>query len=260
MFSESLRQDLSNICNFFEAALQKNKLAHAYLCCGSNETLKENFAKELMQILNCKTKKACGICKNCLWIHENSHPELPIILEPDLEKSKKGVILVKQVQELLRKLQNKSPFYRVILIKKAEIENLTPESANSLLKTIEEPNAHTLFLLYAKDAQAVLPTIVSRCQIINFPNTQINIVSEEAQIIFDNLNSNKLNWFEISKLAEQINQADLINFLDCLLQIYIEKKQDLNKLELIEKTKNRLKYFCAPKPALEELLWNLRKN
>ncbi len=195
---------------------------------------------------------------------QNNHPELPIILEPDLEKSKKGVILVKQVQELLGKLQYKSGFYRTILIKKSEMEFLPAESANSLLKTIEEPNPNILFLLYANDANAVLPTIVSRCQIIHFPNQVpvANLQAETAEIILQTLSKKNTNWFQISQIAAQIADSpnSLIDFLDALTENLIEQKKAYPaSLAYIEKTKNRLKAFCAPKPALEELLWHLSR-
>lgn len=212
-------------------------------------------------------KSACKKCRNCLWIEQSTHPELPIILEPDLEKSKKGLVLVKQVQELLGKLKYKSNFFRTILIKKAENDFLPAESANSLLKTIEEPNPNILFLLFAYNSEAVLSTITSRCQIMHFPNLQGQspdlAIKEKALEVFNSLNNKEINWFEISQIASHVADSEnsLIHFLDNLTEIFIEQKKALRfSLELLEKAKNRIKSFCAPKAVLEELFWNLSRK
>jgi DNA polymerase III subunit delta' len=270
MFSVALKKELSSVCSFFEAAIQARKLSHAYLLCGSNSELKDLLALELTQILNCDHKTSagmpCGKCTNCEWLSQGSHPELPCILEPDYEKSKKGVILVKQVQNLLTKLQNRSSYHRVIIIKRSEIESLPAESANSLLKTIEEPNPKILFLLFAKDVQSVLPTIASRCQVLNLPgkNTELNL--QEANELAEELWKTKLNWFQATQLASktvensELRLVDLLDALNALcLKLFKEQKSSkwLQRMTLIDKTKGRLKAFCSPKPALEELFWSI---
>jgi hypothetical protein len=269
MFAENLKEKATSACYFFESAIKKSKLSHAYLLCGSDDELKDELAIQLTKILNCKEKDEngtpCGHCVNCVWLAEKTHPELPIVLEPDLEKSKRGVILVKQVQNFLSKIQHKSSFYRVVLIKKAESEFLPAESANSLLKTIEEPNSNILFLLYAKDRELVLPTIASRCQTINLPSsfetTDYSSKEELALQIF----TKKLNWFSASKIASQLSDDEnpTVQALDSLVGICLQNCESshsavwLKRIDLIEKAKYRLKSFCSAKPVLEELVWSL---
>ena len=287
MFSESLKSEIPSICSFFEAALLRNKLFHSYLFCGSDEEIKDKFAKELIQLLNCTNRAnaepACGHCNNCSWIQENTHPEVPIIIEPDLEKSKKGVILVGQVQKLLSKLQYKTQFYRVIIIKTAEMEFLPSESANSLLKTIEEPSPNTLFLMYARDKEMVMPTIYSRSQPISFPGKIItkeinSVVAGIADSLF--YNNSQINFFEAGKLASELsaeiaankdlNSTETLNgALDDLAQICLNTIQSkkfsideserlwLKRIELIGKAQSKLRSFCSAQPVLENLFSEL---
>ncbi len=272
MFSESLKEKIPSICLFFESALKRTRLANAYLLCGGDYPLKEEFAYELIKILNClnpiENGQPCGICLNCNWIVNKQHPDLPIILEPDLEKSKKGVIVVEQIAKFLSRIQNKSQFYRVILIKTAESEQLPSQSANSLLKSIEEPNPNILFLLFTRDQEQVLPTICSRCQAINFPNhKQLSALEDNF-----NIDNNILEWTKIKSIsfykASQYSDIilqqkkeipELMSLLDHLTAIYLEKEKiDLSKIKLIENAKLRLKSFCSPKNTLEELIFNLQ--
>ncbi len=270
MFSADLKEKAPTLSSFLQAARSKNRLSHAYLLCGNNEVLKEQISFELSKILNCSSPltsgEPCNQCQNCNWLNQKTHPEVPIVLEPDLEKSKRGIILVAQIGDLLKKLVNKSRFQRVVIIKKAESQFLPQECANSLLKTIEEPSNNLLFLLFARDVESVLPTIVSRCQVLNVPSqasTQNLINAELAQNLF----AQNLSWHSSANLAEKF-LTDFENkpseALDellayCLQELEKNNKNDywLSKIELIEKTQTRLKAFCSAKPAMEELFWKL---
>ncbi len=269
MFSDSLKEKIPSICLFFESALQRNRLANAYLLCGADYNLKQEFADELIKILNClnpsESGKPCDKCLNCNWIINKQHPDLPIILEPDLEKSKKGVIVVDQVSKFLSRIQNKSQFYRVILIKTAESEQLPAQSANSLLKSIEEPNPKILFLLFARDQEQVLPTICSRCQAINFPNyKQLQSPEELDNSLLEWTKIQSISFYKANQYADTILQQkkeipELINLLDNITAIYLEKEKiDLSKIQLIENAKLRLKSFCSAKSTIEELIFNLQ--
>ncbi|MDX1919956.1 MAG: hypothetical protein SFU25_04380 [Candidatus Caenarcaniphilales bacterium] len=278
MFSEELKNKLPDICNFFEAALLKNKLPHSFLFVGSDDSLKEEFALYLTKILNCvknlecKTSfnQPCGQCSNCKWIEENTHPDLPIVLEPDLEKSKKGVVLVKQTQMLLSKLQVKSSFFRVIIIKKSESEHLPQEAANSLLKTIEEPNPNLIFLLFASDPEKVLPTIVSRCQIVSFPSLNHSVkLSEEvvSQEALSEVLSQNISFQRASQLGERYSKEfeinGLVNLFDSANSFFLQKYEAdynpkwLEKTKLCESAKLKVRAFCSSKHVLSEFFWRV---
>lgn len=276
MFSEDLKNKLPDVCNFFESALLKNRLAHSFLFVGSDISLKLEFADYLTKLLNCLSNEnfsePCGFCSNCKWIDEATHPDLPIVLEPDLEKSKKGVILVKQTQDLLSKLQVKSSFFRVVIIKKSESEYLPSEAANSLLKTIEEPNPRLLFLIFASDAEKVIPTIVSRCQIVNFPSLNLSSerVDDDLQMLaLSEILTSQIPFSRASELSERYSKefeiSQLLNFFDSAISLCLEKYEAepklkwLAKIKICEDSKLKVKSFCSSKHVLSEFFWRVSK-
>ncbi len=159
---------------------RKNTLPHATLLRGRAGIGKDDFALHLAHTLLCSQvslEGACGACPSCLWLKEGNHPDFKFITpEDEVEESaskkkinKKTQISVAQIRKLYDFLSLSSHQVhgqRIILISPAEALNLA--SANALLKMLEEPPANTLFLLVASQPQRLLPTIISRCQVIDF--------------------------------------------------------------------------------------------
>ena len=162
------------IWNFLTQSAQKNRLAHAYLFVGPSEIGKKTLALEFAKWLLCQNKsgdKACNDCRACLEISKNQHPDV-FVLEPNREE-KKGVIKtfevgvdeIKDLQHRLSLFSYSAP-YKIVIID--EFDNLTREAANSFLKTLEEPSSKSLIILISSAWQSLLPTIISRCQLIKF--------------------------------------------------------------------------------------------
>ncbi len=103
-------------------------------------------------------------CVNCKWINEEKHPQAWLILASDPGKSRK--IPVEKARLLSDELSKHSEFFRVVIVEDASQEAFHRPSANALLKTIEDPGARCLFFLFANREDDVLPTVVSRCQVI----------------------------------------------------------------------------------------------
>lgn len=115
-----------------------------------------NFGQEALQT------EACGSCKSCRKFNSGSHPDL-IHLKPQSQVTK-----IAQIRELRQVLAMK-PFearLRVVII--GEAHTLNPEASNALLKVLEEPPPGTIFILVTADTHDLLPTILSRCQLIRF--------------------------------------------------------------------------------------------
>jgi DNA polymerase-3 subunit delta' len=164
--------------DYLDQLLAKKHIFQAMLFLGENcAAEKLALAKSLNQTLNCKhnlnilkdnssvelLKPACGVCDSCRWLLKNEHPQTPLILG-DLDQEKLTSIKIADVKTLQNELALSSAAYRMILIPKASSEILTKESANALLKSIEEPYPNTIFILFAESKQSVLSTITSRCQ------------------------------------------------------------------------------------------------
>ena len=144
-------------------ALANNKIAHAYLFCGPRGTGKTTMAKLFAKALNCEEGIGCQCnkCSNCLEIIEGSHPD---VIEIDAA-SNNGV---EQVRDLIDKV-NYLPIkgrYKVYIID--EVHMMTANAFNALLKTLEEPPAHVIFILATTEPHNIIPTILSRCQRYDF--------------------------------------------------------------------------------------------
>ena len=158
-----------HIVRTLKNALATGKIAHAYLFAGPRGTGKTTMAKLFAKALNCEHGLGCQCneCKNCIAITEGSHPD---VLELDAA-SNNGV---DEIRELIDKVKYGTILgkYKVYIID--EVHMLSTGAFNALLKTLEEPPEHVIFILATTEPHKILPTILSRCQRYDF-----NKVSEE---------------------------------------------------------------------------------
>jgi DNA polymerase-3 subunit delta' len=146
-------------------AVAKNKMGHAYLFRGPDGVGKKRTALTLAAYINCKKpleQDACGRCPSCRKYFSGNHPDL-ILVEPD-----GAAIKIGQIRKLKHQLTFSPLEARVRVVILEDIHTMRREAANSLLKTLEEPAPGNLLILTADLAGEVLPTILSRCQIIPF--------------------------------------------------------------------------------------------
>jgi DNA polymerase-3 subunit delta' len=146
---------------FFSRALRERRLSHAYLLAGPEGLAKTAFARELGVALVSRCEN-CGACAECERARAGLHPDLHLL------EREGDVYRVEQIAPVIADLSLKpfSAAHRVWVI--PEVEHLNPQSANKLLKSIEEPPSHVVFLLVTDRLERVLPTIVSRCQVVEF--------------------------------------------------------------------------------------------
>ena len=168
-------------------AIVQNRIAHAYLFCGPRGTGKTSIAKIFAKMLNCEdeSNKPCGKCTNCKMVQNGSHPD---IIEIDAA-SNNGVDDVRNLIDKVKyaPMQGK---YKVYIID--EVHMMTTGAFNALLKTIEEPPAHVVFILATTEPNKVIPTIISRCQRFDFNKVsqkdiekRLSIVCKEEKIEID---------------------------------------------------------------------------
>jgi len=147
------------------AAVAKNKMSHAYLFRGPDGVGKKRTALPLAAYLNCKNplkNDSCGRCTSCRKYFSGNHPDL-ILVEPD-----GTAIKIDQIRKLKHQLTFPPLEARLRVVILEDIHTMRREAANSLLKTLEEPAPGNLLILTADLAGGLLPTILSRCQIIPF--------------------------------------------------------------------------------------------
>lgn len=145
-------------------ALRQNRLAHAYLFCGPRGTGKTSTSKILAKAVNCldlQNGEPCNHCENCRAINEDRFMD---VVEIDAA-SNRGIDEMRSIREQVR-FAPAAGKRKVYIID--EVHMLTTEAFNALLKTLEEPPDHVLFILATTDPQKIPPTVLSRTQRFDF--------------------------------------------------------------------------------------------
>lgn len=180
-FREILGQD--RVLGHLRAAWKADRLAHAYLFLGPEGVGRASVARALAAALNCTQPleewDACGDCPSCRRMAAGTHADF-LVIAPTSE-SRHPQIKIEQIREF-RRLTSYPPMeggWRVALIKPAE--DMRPEAAHALLKTLEEPPARHLIVLAAASEADLFPTIVSRCQTLSFTPLPTALVVQELE-------------------------------------------------------------------------------
>ncbi len=152
--------------NLLQSHAAGGKLRHAYLFVGPEGVGRETLALRFAQALNCTQPPApgafCGACRDCRQIQAHQYPDLSILQPEEGHKD----VRIDQVRELQHTLAL-APYaaaYRIALL--PDFQQVTEQAENALLKTLEEPAEKVLLLLTVDALESLLPTIVSRCEVI----------------------------------------------------------------------------------------------
>ncbi|MDD4876153.1 MAG: DNA polymerase III subunit gamma/tau [Dehalococcoidales bacterium] len=160
-------------------ALSSDRVSHAYLFCGPRGTGKTSTGRILAKAVNCLNNgkgEPCNTCAMCQAITEGGALD---VIEIDAA-SNTGVDDIRSLRERVNYVPNQAR-YKVYIID--EVHMLSNSASNALLKTLEEPPSHVIFILATTEAHKIIPTILSRCQRFDFRRlTQVDIVSKLSRI------------------------------------------------------------------------------
>lgn len=217
-------------------AVITGKLAHAYLFCGPRGVGKTTCARIFAKAINCFKPtgdgEACNDCESCIAFNEQRSYN---IVELDAA-SNNSVDNIKALIEQTR-IPPQIGKYKVFIID--EVHMLSPAAFNAFLKTLEEPNAHVIFILATTEKQKILPTILSRCQIYDFERMSIQNIINHLESICKRENV-KYEPEALELIAEKADggMRDALSILDqaisfCQNEITYEKVlEDLNVLDV----------------------------
>ncbi|NLI15737.1 MAG: DNA polymerase III subunit gamma/tau, partial [candidate division Zixibacteria bacterium] len=155
-------------------AITTGRISHAYLFCGPRGTGKTSTARVLAKSLNCKngpTATPCGECSNCLEIKQGNSPD---VFEIDAA-SNRGIDDIRELRENVRYSPAASR-YKIYIID--EVHRLTHEAFDAILKTLEEPPPHVIFIFATTEPQALPATILSRTQRFDFRRVPVSALAE----------------------------------------------------------------------------------
>ena len=145
-------------------ALNSGRVSHAYLFCGPRGTGKTSTGRILAKAVNCLTNGQGEPCNTCIICQSVTEGKALDVIEIDAA-SNRGIDDIRELRERVNYAPNQAR-YKVYIID--EVHMLSKDASNALLKTLEEPPSHVIFVLATTEAHKVLPTILSRCQRFNF--------------------------------------------------------------------------------------------
>lgn len=237
-----------HIVKTLQNAVKQNRIAHAYLFCGPRGTGKTTISKIFAKMINCEDEKhrPCDQCENCLAVQQGNHPD---IIEIDAA-SNNGVNEVRDLIEKVKYAPLKGK-YKVYIID--EVHMMSAGAFNALLKTIEEPPAHVIFIFATTEPQKVLPTIVSRCQRYDFTKVSIKDMTKRIR---DVLHQENIQYEEeairlVCQLADG-GMRDALSILDQVIaysqnQITVEDVHAIYGILSVEEKINLLKLIADHK-------------
>ncbi|MDP3268441.1 MAG: DNA polymerase III subunit delta' [Legionella sp.] len=223
--------------NQLKNAWLNDRIPQAMLFVGPPYCVLTGFVTQLIQLMLCKsdTNKPCLTCPDCCMISRNEHPDTQWVLP---EKNG-GIIKIDQIRDLQYSayLTPQRSKHRFIIIEAADRMNTA--SANAVLKILEEPAKHTIFILLANQLSTVLPTVLSRCQITPFylsdnhcddnllllgslypEGTERATLINQADVILDSFIALIKGQENPCSLAAQLNEFELDSILWFLYLVY----------------------------------------
>lgn len=161
-------------------AVASGLVAHAYLFVGPDGIGKTTLALAFAALLECEQPDLaagdpCGVCSACRRIAHGNHPDVTLV-EPEEGKRQLGIDAVRDNVIHLANLAPSSGRWRVFIL--PNVERMTPNTVNALLKTLEEPPDRVVLLLTTAEPENLLPTLLSRCQLVPMRPLDANVIAD----------------------------------------------------------------------------------
>lgn len=270
------------LTDYFTKALtaENRPLPQSILFYGNDLESQYTLAKEIARFLNCKNNRTDDCeCLNCKWIREDSHPAIMTISrldnKPDDDDSK-TVISIKQSALIKETLMSASEFHRVFIFCDRDDDgkiaglnhtNFQAETANSLLKIIEEPQPGVTFIFLTRYIEDLLSTIISRSQCFFVP--AMEVVDYDYSLINGVFNNywdfQRKDVFDISQNLQDLTKENstikilesMQNYILSVLKTTPNNYALIKHIKLIEESKKQAKLGIRPANIFDDLCLNL---
>ena len=226
IFDELFGQE--HIKRYFKNAVKNSNISHAYIFSGPRGTGKTTTARILSKIVNCENPKdsnPCNECSSCQAINNNNFMD---VIELDAA-SNRGIDEIRQIRDSANYRPVKGK-YKVYIID--EIHMLTREAFNALLKTLEEPPEHVIFILATTNLEKIPDTIISRSQLLNFKNLSETDITDNLKYISkeENINIDDEAVNLISRKAKG-GMRDAISLLEQVIKF---SDKEISKKDIVD--------------------------
>lgn len=248
MFKDVIGQ--SRPISILQNAFSKNRMAHAYLFSGASGVGKVFTALQFAKVINCLNRPnskydSCDECESCKKIDTANHIDIGLV---KLLKNKTE-ISIEQVRQLQSQV-NLRPYeakYKVFIIQDAQLAN--DEAQSALLKTLEEPPPKSVIILTTSDPDALLTTIISRCQLVKFSPLK---TEDSKKVLMKRFNIDENSAHYLSYIA----QTGLVDVSGFIKQDAIKAKNSIIA-EFSDFIKSPSKELSFLKESDENILWSL---
>ena len=227
LFRDVVGQEV--VVKTLQNAIANNKISHAYLFSGPRGTGKTTVARIFAKTLNCENPVLQEPCDKCRSCHEIADGISPDVIEIDAA-SNNGVDEIRDIREKAKFLPSGTK-YKIYIID--EVHMLSTGAFNALLKTLEEPPSHVVFILATTEAQKIPSTIASRCQRFEFKALTVSEISKKLRLVCSDENV-EITEEALTSIAESAEGAlrDALSVLDQAIS-YSDEKVTIEDVNLV---------------------------
>lgn len=212
---------MKNIDRMMASRIRSGRLFHAYIISGADAEGRNAAADYIARAAVCdeREKAPCGVCRHCRKSEKGIHPDITVVTR-EKDAREITVDVVRRVRSDAMVMPNEADRSVYIV---AEADTMNTAAQNALLKILEEPPAHALFVLPTDNPELLLTTVRSRCEMITLPPEDRREPSPQADAVFEAmLSGNGKDLVRVCAAFEKLEKDETLNAVLCLRRRVLE--------------------------------------